>query len=159
MTAVICIDQMSAYRRVMTARDDIQRLAAMLERPGDDHLARIEGAQHTIAGALGSGESARQLGVFAERIADLTTDELGELHDETFTTAALAEVPRLASRLASRRTTCAEARASLNALAPALDRLEADRNPFAYVVRALCCALLARASHPGKDRVSRCDPQ
>jgi hypothetical protein len=131
MTAVICIDQMSAYRRVMTARDDIQRLAAMLERPGDDHLARIEGAQHTIAGALGSGESARQLGVFAERIADLT----------------------------SRRTTCAEARASLNALAPALDRLEADRNPFAYVVRALCCALLARASHPGKDGVSRCDPQ
>src|SRR5262249_3012602 len=159
MTTVIRISCRRGYRRPMTARDDVQCLAAMLERPGTDHLAQLQGAVRAIARAGGSGESSRQLGVFAERVADLTIEELGELHDETFRTAALAEVPRLATRLASRRATCAEARASLNSLARALDRLEADRNPFAYVVRALCCALLARASHPAKDRASRCDLQ
>jgi len=150
---------MGPYRRLMTARDDIQCLAAMLERPGTDHLAQVQGAVRAIASAGGSGESSRQLSVFAERVADLTIEELRELHDETFRAGALAEVPGLATRLGSRRTTCAEARASLNALARALDRLEADRNPFAYVVRALCCALLTRASHPGKDRASQCDLQ
>ena len=97
--------------------------------------------------AAESGEVARQLDVFVDRVGDLTTEELRELYDETFREPALADVHVLAARLARGPATVAEARAAVNSLAPALDRLDANRNPFSHVVRALCCALLARANH------------
>lgn len=126
----------------MTASDDVQRLAAVLARPG---AARVAAARNAQAAPLGSGEAARQLGLFFDRIADLTAEERRELHDETFASGALAAVPRIAQQLARGHVSAEAARTSLDTLAPALERLEADRNPFAYVVRALCCALLARA--------------
>lgn len=150
MTAVIGGSIRASYRRRMAARDDIQRLAAVLKRPGASHVAPLCDAQRAIA--KGSGEAARQLGVFIDRVAELTSDELRELHDETFGEAPLRAVPAAAERLARGRASEADARASLDMLAPALEQLEADRNPFAYVVRALCCALLTRASHPRKDQ-------
>jgi nitrate reductase assembly molybdenum cofactor insertion protein NarJ len=129
----------------MTARDDIQRVAAALARPRAGHIERLEQARSAMAAE--SGEVARQLDVFVDRVGDLTTEELRELYDETFQEPALADVHVLAARLARDPATVAEARAAVNSLAPALDRLEAHRNPFSHVVRALCCALLARANH------------
>ena len=121
----------------MTARDDIQRVAAALARPRAGHVERLERARSAMAAE--SGEVARQLDVFVDRVGDLTT--------EAFREPALADVHVLAARLARGPATVAEARAAVNSLAPALDRLDANRNPFSHVVRALCCALLARANH------------
>lgn len=102
----------------------MQRVAAALERPRAGYVAAIEAARRQIGDR--SGEAARQLGLFVDRIGDLTRDELRELHDETFAGRTPA--------------------ATLAALAPLLDRLERDRNPFAHLVRALCCLLLRSAS-------------
>ena len=150
MTAVIGRSGSSGYRHSMAARDDVQRVAAALERPCAGYMERLQRAR--MAMTMRSGEVARQLSVFADRIGDLTLDELRELHDETFQHAALASVEPLAVQLVRRPTSCADARAAVNALAPMLDRLEADRNPFAHVVRALCCLLLARANASQEER-------
>lgn len=128
----------------MTARDDIQRVAAALTRPRSGHVERLERARHEMAAE--SGEVARQLGVFVDRVADLTLDELRELHDETFREQAMTGVQSVAAQLAHHSVSAEDARAAVNVLAPALERLEANRNPFAHVMLALCCALLARAS-------------
>lgn len=130
----------------MAARDDVQRVAAALARPRTGYLKRVKADGTAIAAR--SGEAARQLGVFADRIADLTIAELRELHQETFGEGALENTGALAIRLARHRTDAADARLALDVLARVLDRLEADRNPFAYVVRALCCVLMARANQP-----------
>jgi nitrate reductase assembly molybdenum cofactor insertion protein NarJ len=136
----------------VTARDEIQRVAAVLERPGAGYLERFA---RTRAGLnASSGEIGRQLGMFADRIADLTLDELRELHDETFGRMPLADVNSLIPRLARHRATVDDARDAVNALAPMLERLEADRNPFAYVVRALCCVLLMRTNHSKMEQSS-----
>ena len=155
MTAVIGASPPGDYRRGMTARDDVRRLAAVLRRPGTSDVASLRNAQQAMTKA--SGEAARQLGVFVERVADLTADELRELHDETFATGRLAGVLPVVERLIRGSGSSAERDAGLDALAPALECLEADRNPYAYVVRALCCALLARASGAGEDGAPRCD--
>lgn len=130
----------------MAARDDVQRVAAALARPRTGYLKRVKADGTAIAAR--SGEAARQLGVFADRIADLTIAELRELHQETFGEGALENTGALAIRLARHRTDAADARLALDVLARVLDRLEVDRNPFAYVVRALCCVLMARANQP-----------
>jgi len=126
----------------MAARDEIQRIAAALERPRPGYLDRLTDAH--VAAASCSVEAARQLGVFLDRIRELTLDELRELHDETFGHGAMAGVRYVALGLVRHPASRADARAALGALTPVLDRLDADRNPFAYVVRALCCLLLAR---------------
>jgi hypothetical protein len=51
--------------------------------------------------------------------------------------------------MAHDQTRRGDAAAALLALVPLLDRLEAERNPFVYVVRALCCLLLSRVRPPG----------
>jgi nitrate reductase assembly molybdenum cofactor insertion protein NarJ len=145
MTPVIWRKAGPRYGRRMSAPDDIQRVATALTRPRAGHVDRLERARQGMA--AGSGEVARQLGIFLDRVADLTTDELRELYDETFRETAVSDVSSLASRLVHVRTSEADARVALDVLAPALDRLEANRNPFSHVVRALCCALLAKAQH------------
>jgi nitrate reductase assembly molybdenum cofactor insertion protein NarJ len=145
MTAVIGRSAHGGYRDDMAVRDDIQRVASALEKPRRGYMKQLETNRTALVARF--GEAARQLDVFADRITDLTIDELRELHDETFLRATLAEIRPLGLRLTRRPTSCGDARAALNTLAPMLDRLEADRNPFAHVVRALCCLLLARASH------------
>jgi nitrate reductase assembly molybdenum cofactor insertion protein NarJ len=138
----------------MAARDEIQHVAAALERPRPGYFLRFEHARTAVAAR--SGEAARQLGVFVERIADLTLDELRELHDETFGPAAMSRVLAVALALVRHPATCGDARLALNALTPMLERLEADRNPFAYVVRALCCLLLTRVDRSPMARTAPC---
>jgi len=129
----------------MAARDDVQRVAATLARPRAGYLRRVRA--HAAALATRSGEAARQLGLFADRIGDLGTAELQELHDETFGPhGGVADAASVGVQLSRHHASAAEARLALDMYARMLDRLEADRNPFAFVVRALCCVLLARAS-------------
>ena len=88
-------------------------------------------------------EASRQLEVFVDRVGDLTADELRELYAETFRGEALGSpAPARAPRADS--TDGAESGAAVAALGPLLERLEAERNPFAYVVRSLCCLMLLR---------------
>lgn len=90
--------------------------------------------------------------MFVDRVAELSTAELQELHDETFGRAG--EAPAIALRLARHRTGAVEARVALDAFTRVLDHLDADRNPFALVVRALCCVLLARARDTRMTQIS-----
>jgi nitrate reductase assembly molybdenum cofactor insertion protein NarJ len=122
----------------MAARDDIQRVAAALERPRRGYVKRLEQTRRALAAR--SSDAAHQLGMFADRVAELTIDELGELYDETFRADEAAIAP-LVQRLVRARTLRLDASAALMALAPLLDRLEAERNPHAHAVRALCCVL------------------
>jgi nitrate reductase assembly molybdenum cofactor insertion protein NarJ len=122
----------------------VQRVAAALGRPGAGYLKRVRA--HASAVAPHSGEAARQLGLFADRVSDLATAELQELHDETFGAGRAEGAAREAMRLARQRISPSGVPGALDMLAPLLDRLDADRTPFAFVVRALCCVLLARAS-------------
>ena len=126
----------------MAAKDDIQRVAAALERPTIGYVKRLAQIQRTMAAR--SGEASRQLGGFIARIADLTIDQLRELHDETFR-GDEATIGPLVERLVRGRTTCLEASVALTTFAGLLVRFESERNPHAYVVRALCVVLLGRA--------------
>ena len=141
MTVVIGRISNDGYSHNMPGPDDIQRVAAALGRPRADYLRRLGDARQMIASR--SVEASRQLEVFVDRVGDLATDELRELHAETFRGEA-PPVRRLLVRLARTRTDGAEAGAAVSALESLLKRLEAERNPFVYVVRSLCCLLLGR---------------
>ena len=125
----------------MPGLDDIQQVAAALGRPGAGYLRRLDEARQMIASR--SIEASRQLEVFLNRVGDLTADELRELYAETFRGESPA-VRRLLVRLARTRTGDEESGAAVAALGRLLERLEAERNPFAYVVRSLCCLMLLR---------------
>src|SRR5262245_54187750 len=127
----------------MAERGDVLRLASALWRPQAGYVGRIDRTRKAVAER--SVEAARQLDVFAGRISDLTLDELRELYDETFRDGGPNELGPAIRRLAQAPADRHEVRQALDALAPLLDRLDADRNPFAYAVRALCCALLMQA--------------
>lgn len=143
MTAVIGWVAGHGYRRTVAVSDDVQRIARALARPRAGYLDRLERTRRAVAPRV--GEAARQLEVFADRIAGLTLDELRELHDETFRRAGSAGIGREVRRVAQSPAGLNEAGAALDAAATLLARLEADRNPFASVVKALCCVLLVRA--------------
>ena len=132
----------TAILTTMPDADDIQRVASALEPPRAGYLKRLKETQLSIAQAV---EAARQLEVFIERVGDLTAEELRELHLETFRDG-LPVVRRIHDRLAGARIDGSEAAAALSALEPLLVRLDRERNPFAYVVRSLCCLLLRRAT-------------
>jgi nitrate reductase assembly molybdenum cofactor insertion protein NarJ len=129
----------------MAARDDIQEVAAVLTRPRSGYLKRLEQAQRAIDAR--SGDASNQLGLFVERIADLTLEELRELHDETY--RGDVTIGPLVDRLVHEQTGSAEADAALATLAPLLARLESERNPYVCVLRALCCLLLLRVKRSG----------
>ena len=125
----------------MIAIDEIQRVAAILERPRAGYMKRVASAQR--AAVTSSGEASRQLAVFADRIADLTLAELRELYEETFR-ADRPKIEPLVRRLVGAHTGAREAEAALRALAPLLDRLEQQRNPHGCAIRSLCCLLSRR---------------
>jgi nitrate reductase assembly molybdenum cofactor insertion protein NarJ len=137
----------------MTGRDDLQSVASTLERPSPGYMKRLDRARAVTAGR--PIEVARHLGLFADRIGDLTIDELRELHDETFGNGPMARIEPLVHQLACRHCDEVDARVAVNVLAPLLDRLESDRNPFAHAVRALCCLLLSRTAFSEKERSIR----
>jgi nitrate reductase assembly molybdenum cofactor insertion protein NarJ len=130
----------------MTATDEIQRVAAVLERPRAGYMKRVASAQRAVV--TSPGEASRQLAVFADRIADLTLDELRELYEETFR-GEQPEIEPLVQRLVGEPTGAREAEAALHALAPLLDRLEQQRNPHACAMRSLCCLLSRRLEGVG----------
>ena len=125
-------------------RDDIQSVATALLKPRADYVPRLVGAREALA--TRSVEVARQLGVFLDRISDLSVEELRELHRETFTGPSSAELSSAAGRLAAEPASGLDARRAIGVLTSALSSLDGDRNPFAYVVRALCLLLLARVN-------------
>ena len=127
-------------------RGDVRRLAAALLRPRAGYVDRIDRTRRSVA--VRSVEAARQLEVFLGRISDLTIEDLHELYDETFFRCGWNGIDPTVRRLADAPAGPEEARSALDALAPLLERLEADRNPFAYVVKALCCVLLMLAGEP-----------
>ena len=131
--------------RFMPVADDIQRVAAMLQRPRPTYLRRLDEALQRLAGR--SVEVSRQLEAFADRVGDLTTAELRELYDETFRDEDPA-IRRTLGRLVRTRTDDAAAGAAVSALQPLLARLDAERNPLVHVVRSLCCLLLQRLQSP-----------
>ena len=126
----------------MTARDDVQHVAALLVKPRAGYVRRVDAARAALSPQ--ACEALRQLGMFVDRVGDLSTDELRELYDETFRRGRPTAVEPLAARLARRPTGSDDAREALRELTPLLERLDADRNPFAHVVRSLCCRLLDR---------------
>ena len=130
---------------LMPVADDIQRVAAMLQRPRSGYLRRLDEARQILAAR--SGDVSRSLESFADRIGDLTGEELRELHDETFHGEG-PEIQRLLGRLARTRTGGAAAGDAVSALEPLLARLDAERNPLSHVVRSLCCLLLQRVESP-----------
>jgi hypothetical protein len=125
-------------------RDDIQLVATALLKPRADYVPRLVGAREALA--TRSVDVARQLGVFLDRISDLNVEELRELHRETFSGPSSAELSTTAGRLVADPASGLDARRAIGVLTLALSRLDGDRNPFAYVVRALCLLLLARVS-------------
>ena len=128
----------------MAARDGIRRVASILRAPGAAYASEVEAARR--AAAAEAVDAGRQMGVFADRIAGLTVAELIELHDETFRRPPLASIGPLAEWLVHAQPDAAGARTALDALAPVLDRLEGERNPYSYALKALCCLLLMRAT-------------
>jgi nitrate reductase assembly molybdenum cofactor insertion protein NarJ len=124
------------------ARDDVQSVAAALLEPRQHYVARVARARDAVEAH--SLEAARALTVFLDRIADLEPDELSELHDETFRAGWAADLRRTASALASGPASTAGTDEAIDVVTTALFRLEADRNPFAYVARALYCLLQSR---------------
>ena len=124
----------------MAVHASVQCLARALQRPHAGYAEEIDVTRRAVAAR--SVEAARQLEAFLGRIGDLTLDELREVYDETFGPGGPDGIGPEVRRLARAPAGAGEARTALEELAPLLDRLEADRNPFAYVVKALCCALL-----------------
>ena len=140
MTAVIGAVRRGTYGRSMAVRDGVRGIARTLQRPEAGYPLLV--ARARTAAAVTSGEAARQLDVFTGRITGLTLEELRELHDETFAAPPVAAIGELVAGLVRDGASLPEARGAADALAPALARLELDRNPFTYVVKALCCLLL-----------------
>jgi nitrate reductase assembly molybdenum cofactor insertion protein NarJ len=129
----------------MRVADDIQRVAVLLQRPRPAYLKRLDEALQVLAGR--SVEVSRQLEIFADRVGDLTAEELRELYDETFRNEDPA-IRRTLGRLVRSRTDDAAAGAAVSALQPFLARLDAERNPLAHIVRSLCWLLLQRLQTP-----------
>jgi nitrate reductase assembly molybdenum cofactor insertion protein NarJ len=150
MTAVIGGLPPAGYRRCMARQDAAASVAAVLQRPDEGFLAALADAR--AAASSQSVEASRQLEVFAGRIGDLALDELRELYDETFAQPATAGVVPRARQVASAVPRGAALREDIGVLAAAIDRLDADRNPFAYAARALCCLLLLGVSVPAALR-------
>jgi nitrate reductase assembly molybdenum cofactor insertion protein NarJ len=133
----------------MAGTDDIQRVAAALDRSRDGDVR----SRDVVRNLLRSVEASRQLEVFLERVGDLTAEELRELYAETFHDETSSD-RRMLAGLARSPTNAAEAGVAVEALGSLLARLEAERNPFAYVVRSLCC-LLPRAKSSQLEQESR----
>jgi nitrate reductase assembly molybdenum cofactor insertion protein NarJ len=134
----------------MAGADDIQRVAAALDRSRDGDLRCLD----EVRSVLRSVEASRQLEVFVERVGDLTAEELRELYAETFHGETSSD-RRLLAGLVRTPTDAAEAGVAVAALGSLLERLEAERNPFAYVVRSLCCLLLLRVKSSQLEQGSR----
>ena len=121
------------------------QLALLLARPGPGYRRQLAAAARALESV--GGEVARQFGEFVRRVSDLSLDELTELYDETFPHGCPLDVAAL-TRPATTPSLPSEAREALDVAILMLERLERARNPFAWLVRALCCLLLNEAARP-----------
>jgi len=128
----------------MAATEDLERLAAVMVRPDEGYLGRIEQMRDALVSR--QGEASRQLGVFASRLAGLSVEELQELFDETFDHRAATTLIALAGQLSQTQADRVPVLDVLVTIERLLPALEADRNPFAYLFKAICCLLLASPS-------------
>ena len=124
----------------MLAADAPLELARILKPPDNDYLSLLERIRSAIAPV--SIDAARHLDIFIGRIQDLSPDELVELYEETFS-GDLTPARELVAALAARRLKNEEIVSVSKALTTLLERLDADRNPFAIPVKALCLLLAA----------------
>ena len=129
----------------MTLRPLAAQLALLLARPGPGYRRQLAAAARAFESV--GGEGARQFGEFVRRVSDLSLDELTELYDETFPHGCPLDVAAL-TRPATTPSLPSEAREALDVAILMLERLERARNPFAWLVRALCCLLLNEAARP-----------
>jgi hypothetical protein len=95
----------------MTVRDDVQHVAALLARPRSGYARRVEAAQSALSPQ--ACEALRQLGMFVDRVGDLSTDELRELYDETFRRGRPATTTRAKPCSSSRRCSSAWTRTAI----------------------------------------------
>jgi nitrate reductase assembly molybdenum cofactor insertion protein NarJ len=121
------------------------QLALLLVRPGSGYRRQLAAAGRAFESV--GGEGARQFGEFVRRVSDLSLDEFKELYDETFPHGCPLDVAAL-TQPATTPSLPSEAREALDIAILMLERLEHARNPFAWLVRALCCLLLNEAARP-----------
>jgi nitrate reductase assembly molybdenum cofactor insertion protein NarJ len=121
------------------------QLALLLVRPGSGYRRQLAVAGRAFESV--GGEGARQFGEFVRRVSDLSLDEFKELYDETFPHGCPLDVAALAHP-APTPSLPSETREALDVAILMLERLEHARNPFAWLVRALCCLLLNDAGRP-----------
>jgi nitrate reductase assembly molybdenum cofactor insertion protein NarJ len=120
-------------------------VADLLRPPTGDYLAQLEAAAR-----VSPGEASRHFGLFADRVRDLTTEELQEVYRESFAPAETAALAAAAEGLALPAPATEHVLRRLQDLLPPL---EARRNPFALLFKATCCYLLAcdRKAPPAPD--------
>jgi nitrate reductase assembly molybdenum cofactor insertion protein NarJ len=114
---------------------DIRLVADLLRPPTASYLAQLEAVMRGS-----SGEASRHFGMFADRVRDLTTEELQEVYQESFAPAERATLAAAAEGLALPAPATEHVLKRLQDLLPPL---EARRNPFAVLFKATCCLLLA----------------
>jgi nitrate reductase assembly molybdenum cofactor insertion protein NarJ len=118
---------------------DVDLLAALLRAPGQDYLALVERMRLEVAGV--APEAARHFGMFAERVRELDEAELEELYRESFGPADAVALRHAAGQMpVAGCGGCGDALQELERLLPAL---EAARNPFAVLFKAIVVLLIA----------------
>ena len=115
---------------------DVDLLAALLRPPDERYLALVERAR--LEAVPIAPEAARHLQHFAERVRALDEAELEELYRESFLPADAVALRHAADQM--RQWGGGRALPVLERL---LGPLEAARNPFAVLFKAICFALPA----------------
>jgi len=124
----------------MHAPFNLRLLAPLVTRPAADYHARLDRAR--AEAATPHPEAARHMGLFGDRLTDLTTEELDELYRETFTSAEQAALAD-AAELFVAGSDGHRAVLALPVFEQLLPSLAAARNPFTLLFKALCCLLIA----------------
>jgi len=118
---------------------DVDLLAALLRPPDERYLALVERAR--LEAVPASPEAARHFQHFAERVRALDEPELEELYRESFVPADAVALRHAADQM--RQSGCPACGRALPVLERLLGPLEAARNPFAVLFKAICFAMPA----------------
>ena len=119
-------------------------IGALLRPPDQGYLARIDRARHEATAV--SLDAARHFGAFAERVHELDEAEFEELFRESFAPADAVALRRAAEQID--RGGWLARHDVLPILGRLLAPLDAARNPFAVLFKAICMLLLAGGQEP-----------
>jgi hypothetical protein len=131
---------------------DAAALAGLMSPPMPGYLGlidRMRAGPPLANGAPGGSDATRHFGQFADRVQDLDDDELKELYEVSFVPADALALRHAAHQV--RQHGCQACPYALPVLQRLLAPLEAARNPFAPLFKALCCVMLA-CRPAGADR-------